>query len=665
MVSKCDGTGSRNLGEPQSSRSNAVACQTHPLVTQRDKLVSRNEGKLQSLPSPRRWRPSDRANKHPGASGEFQVGGSGEFQKMNSGYSAELETPTETPIDPPQSSGLGLSWQFVRRACRVPEAVGLRAVVEALKALDAFHRGGSGAHGALWPGNLMFRKDGVAFLVYDAERLLPSPLGYVAPEVRRGLEPTPASDLFSLGVILLEVLSGKSAGSEEPEAFVRRVNAAVTPGDPLLSVALRATASAPGARYRSAPEFAGELFDRLRGRMAPTAALAEMLRLTVSYQEDRATPLMPVTSAPANATQAELEDRAASQLSVQELLSRVEGSDDELTLHRGVPREVVPRAPIPHDDAATRQLPPLEERQQLRAAALTTLPDSELLDDEICDEESVDDAVLVDVSDDGEVVNSGATSGSLLGGGLVDGGAVSAGVDRTVADWIEPLHGALDTEVPFDERETRHSTTLVSIDSNSEPPVGQAAVHAPAATRRRGWRGVAVALLMVGFAAAATTAMMGPDKLTSQARTLLDAVASTATGMDQAPSDVDADPHPSQTSPSQDMPLNAAGSASERSGGAEAAPSGGAAAALSAPEQVATVPSPIESGADPEAPPAEPAVGQQRAGVASTPTVSDKVQRSSRAAAGSRVNTRPAPVRKRRPKVKPEEIEESIFGKRH
>jgi eukaryotic-like serine/threonine-protein kinase len=97
--------------------------------------------------------------------------------------------------------------------------------------------------------------------------------GYVAPEILRGADPSPQSDLYSLGVVAYRLLAGP-----EPTAPPRRPLAEVRPRLPRrLSDALQqALAEEPAARQRSVAEFRAQLVkpmfpDAVRGELSSAA----------------------------------------------------------------------------------------------------------------------------------------------------------------------------------------------------------------------------------------------------------------------------------------------------------------------------------------------------------------------------------------------------------
>jgi hypothetical protein len=99
---------------------------------------------------------------------------------------------------------------------------------------------------------------------------------YMAPEAWRGAEATPQTDLYSLGVVLYELLAGEPPFSERSSpALARRVCSEDAPPlaarapwlpTPLASLVDRCLAREPGRRPRSAAALAEELEALQRGR---------------------------------------------------------------------------------------------------------------------------------------------------------------------------------------------------------------------------------------------------------------------------------------------------------------------------------------------------------------------------------------------------------------
>lgn len=150
------------------------------------------------------------------------------------------------------------------------EAVAVLApVADALA--SAHHRGV--VHGDVKPANILFTSDGEPLLgdFGVARRLGPGPLGlagtpeYLAPEVAEGAEPDERADVYSLGVVAHEALSGSLPFSGPSPLAVLRAAAAGSPpplvGQPeaLAAEVARAMARQPGERHASAAQLARSL----------------------------------------------------------------------------------------------------------------------------------------------------------------------------------------------------------------------------------------------------------------------------------------------------------------------------------------------------------------------------------------------------------------------
>jgi len=92
---------------------------------------------------------------------------------------------------------------------------------------------------------------------------------YIAPEIIRGLNAEPASDQYSLGAVLFEMLAGEPPyrATNVRELCVKHLSAPIpsipTPGLPpeLVRVVQRSLGKAPGARFRSMASFHAALVD--------------------------------------------------------------------------------------------------------------------------------------------------------------------------------------------------------------------------------------------------------------------------------------------------------------------------------------------------------------------------------------------------------------------
>ena len=181
----------------------------------------------------------------------------------------------------------------------------IRIATEVASGLGAAHSRGI-VHCDMKPANVLFDKEGRAKIAdfgiartpqdaQDAPQLFATAL-YVAPERVEGKQPTPATDIYGLGLILYEMLVGKPPfTSSNPTVLLRDhvVRAPIPPSHLRASlpqeideVATKALAKAPELRYRNAGDFA-KAISRIEG--------AEDALMTVRVHDSRngvmATPL--------------------------------------------------------------------------------------------------------------------------------------------------------------------------------------------------------------------------------------------------------------------------------------------------------------------------------------------------------------------------------------
>lgn len=124
---------------------------------------------------------------------------------------------------------------------------------------------------------------------------------YIAPERVAGQAPVPASDVYSIGVILYEMLTGVPPfHAEDVETLLRKhVNEAPLPPSSLNphippqvdGIVLRALAKDPAARYRYADQFAAVLIEYQRQSLAETQAQPVMAARPATAPVPAAAPL--------------------------------------------------------------------------------------------------------------------------------------------------------------------------------------------------------------------------------------------------------------------------------------------------------------------------------------------------------------------------------------
>jgi serine/threonine-protein kinase len=180
----------------------------------------------------------------------------------------------------------------VRLAMDGPLAVGelVRLAADVGAGLDALHRRGI-VHRDVKPGNILLAADGTAVLgdfglaksrawtvLTRTGQVLGTP-HYLAPEVIRGEQATPRSDLYGLGCVLFECLAGRSPFAGRGILRVGMAHLQEDPGDP---AAGRGDVP-PALSWTIRQTLAKDPADR-----PPSAvALARMLRLATAEEPRR------------------------------------------------------------------------------------------------------------------------------------------------------------------------------------------------------------------------------------------------------------------------------------------------------------------------------------------------------------------------------------------
>jgi serine/threonine-protein kinase len=206
-----------------------------------------------------------------------------------------------------------------RKGRRLPPGVVLRIALDACAGLSAVHdladedgRPLGLVHRDVSPQNILVGTDGVAritdFGVATAEDMSRTPttqgtlkgkLGYMAPEYIRGKRPDRRADVFAMGVVLWEALSGRRLfkGTHEGETMERVLNEAAPPvgqeapaiGEALDAIVARALEKDPDARFGSANELSAALEETARraGLVATHAEVAREVREAVGEVLER------------------------------------------------------------------------------------------------------------------------------------------------------------------------------------------------------------------------------------------------------------------------------------------------------------------------------------------------------------------------------------------
>ncbi len=140
----------------------------------------------------------------------------------------------------------------------------------------------------MWP---LLADFGIAKLLDDLRQLTPpgqtvGTADYMAPELARGLPADPRSDLYSVGVVLYELLTGQVPFDAVTPSAVLDMHIHLAPPRPrslnhelplqVETLLLRALAKDPAARYQSATEMAEDV-EHVVSQLERERSLAEML----------------------------------------------------------------------------------------------------------------------------------------------------------------------------------------------------------------------------------------------------------------------------------------------------------------------------------------------------------------------------------------------------
>jgi serine/threonine-protein kinase len=168
----------------------------------------------------------------------------------------------------------------IRKLAPFTPSVSISSASSIARGLDAFHKVGM-AHGDISGDNIALLGDGEIRLqlggvweAYSASAtagflVLPSLAAYLAPEVSNGELPSPSSDLYAVGILLYELLTGRKPyqaetglatamrHSTEPTPRVRDLNPSIPAV--LDEIVYKAMSKDPSSRYRTANELIFDL----------------------------------------------------------------------------------------------------------------------------------------------------------------------------------------------------------------------------------------------------------------------------------------------------------------------------------------------------------------------------------------------------------------------
>lgn len=182
--------------------------------------------------------------------------------------------------------------QYMKEYGALPTDEVLNFSIQIARALAHAHSKGI-IHRDIKPQNVMLLKDGlikvadfgIAALQNDIEESTNETVGsvhYIAPEQARGAAADARSDIYSLGIVMYEMMTGRLpyVGKSDVEVAVKHMNTeavpprAIVPGIPeeLERICLKAMATDINDRYQSAGELLSDL-EQFRKQLAEASAL--------------------------------------------------------------------------------------------------------------------------------------------------------------------------------------------------------------------------------------------------------------------------------------------------------------------------------------------------------------------------------------------------------
>jgi eukaryotic-like serine/threonine-protein kinase len=208
---------------------------------------------------------------------------------------------------------------ILKRSGALPPRQSARIAAAVARALAAAHAKGI-VHRDVKPGNVLIGRDGrvkvvdfgIARAVAEAQMTLPgTTLGsvhYFSPEQARGEQTTEASDIYSLGIVLYEMLTGVRPWTGDSAASVALARLTGPVPDPMAArstlppdvaaITRKALAQAPGDRFSSASAMADALETTLstQAGMVGATALADANEATAARPGGSTLPSGPTVS---------------------------------------------------------------------------------------------------------------------------------------------------------------------------------------------------------------------------------------------------------------------------------------------------------------------------------------------------------------------------------